>query len=149
MDKIVTMPFIKTYIHFVFSTKNRKPLLHLPELRTRVWNHIKENSSKKEIFIDSIGGFDNHCHCLISLGATQTMSKTMQLIKGESSFWINKNTLCMSKFEWQDEYFAVSVSPSGIQKVRSYIKNQEVHHKRKTFNEEYEEYKEKYGYYES
>ncbi|MDR7211388.1 type III secretory pathway component EscR [Flavobacterium piscis] len=57
----------------------------------------------------------------------------MQLIKGESSFWINKNQLTKEKFEWQDEYFAFSVSESIIDKVRDYIKNQEEHHKRKLF----------------
>ena len=61
----------------------------------------------------------------------------MQLIKGESSFWINKNNLTKMKFEWQDEYYAVSVSESMIENVRTYIKNQEKHHKGKPFNEEY------------
>lgn len=70
----------------------------------------------------------------------------MQLIKGESSFWINKNELTKSKFEWQDEYFAVSVSESIIDKVRNYIKNQESHHSKKTFQEEYDEFISKYGF---
>jgi len=60
----------------------------------------------------------------------------MQLIKGESSFWINKNKLTQSKFEWQDEYFAVAVSESMLENVRNYIRNQEDHHKKKTFNQE-------------
>ena len=70
----------------------------------------------------------------------------MQLIKGESSYWINKNGLVKEKFEWQDEYFAVSVSESMIDKVRGYIKNQESHHFRKTFQEEYDEFILKYGF---
>jgi REP element-mobilizing transposase RayT len=69
----------------------------------------------------------------------------MQLIKGESSFWINKNQLTKEKFEWQDEYFAFSVSESVIDKVRDYIKNQEEHHKRKTFEEECDEIFTKFG----
>lgn len=140
------MPFIKTYIHFVFSTKKREPLLNSPELRTQVWKHIRENAKKKGIFIDHIGGYDNHCHCLISLGSEQTISKVMQLIKGESSFWINKNKLCRGKFEWQDEYYAASVSESILNRVRNYIRNQEEHHKRKTFKEEYEEFMEQHGF---
>lgn len=71
----------------------------------------------------------------------------MQLIKGESSFWINKNQLTKEKFEWQDEYFAVSVSESIIDKVRDYIKNQEEHHKKKTFQEEYDEIINKFGFH--
>ena len=70
----------------------------------------------------------------------------MQLLKGESSFWINKNNLCKEHFEWQDEYFAVSVSESMIENVRNYIRNQEKHHQKKSFIEEYNEFIEKYNF---
>jgi REP element-mobilizing transposase RayT len=69
------------------------------------------------------------------------------LLKGESSYWINKNNkLFRRKFEWQDEYFAVSVSESAVSRVRDYIKNQENHHKKKSFNDEYLEFKRKYKF---
>jgi len=140
------MPFIKVYIHFVWSTKNRVQSLNSPELREKVWQHIRDNAKKKGIFIDFINGHAEHCHCLISLGTNQTIEKVMQLIKGESSFWINKQALTKQKFEWQDEYFAVSVSESVLDKVRNYIKNQEEHHKYKTFQQEYDEFISKYGF---
>lgn len=70
----------------------------------------------------------------------------MQLLKGESSFWINKNKLAISKFEWQEEYFAASVSHSHINRVREYIKNQESHHKAQTFQQEYDLFLDKYGF---
>jgi REP element-mobilizing transposase RayT len=140
------MPFVKVYIHFVWSTKNRYPYLNTNELRVKVWNHIRENAKTKGIFIDFINGYADHCHCLISLGIDQTIQKVMQLIKGESSYWINKNRLTKEKFEWQDEYFAVSVSESMLDKVRDYIKNQEEHHRKKTFQEEYDEFISKYGF---
>ncbi len=140
------MPFVKVYIHCIWSTKNKVPFLDSKELRLTVWNHIKENSKEKGIFIDYINGYSDHCHCLISLGIDQTIKKLMQLIKGESSYWINKNKLTNKKFEWQDEYFALSVSVSQIDKVREYIINQEDHHKKKTFQEEYEEFISKYGF---
>ena len=70
----------------------------------------------------------------------------MQLIKGESAFWFNKQELTKQKLEWQDEYFAVSVSESQIDMVRNYIKNQEGHHKHKTFQQEYDEFIIKYGF---
>jgi REP element-mobilizing transposase RayT len=82
----------------------------------------------------------------VSLGLDQTIQKIMQLIKGESSFWINKNQLTKQKFEWQDKYFAVSVSESMLEKVRKYIQNQEDHHRKKTFQEEYVEFLDKYGF---
>lgn len=140
------MPYIKTYIHFVWSTKNRFPFLDNKELRQKVWNHIKENAKEKGIFVDFVNGYADHCHCLVSLGADQTIQKTMQLIKGESAFWINKNNLCKGQFQWQDEYFAVSVSESLIDRVRNYIKNQEQHHAKQSFQEEYEEFIVKYNF---
>ncbi|WP_339756693.1 transposase [Algoriphagus aquimarinus] len=140
------MPFVKVYIHFVWSTKNRLPHLNSKELRLKVWNHIHENAKAKKIFVDFVSGYSDHCHCLVSLGVDQTIEKVMQLVKGESSFWINKNQLTTEKFEWQDEYFAVSVSESLLARVRGYIKNQEEHHKKKTFHEEYDEFIVKYGF---
>ncbi len=68
------------------------------------------------------------------------------MIKGESSFWINKNHLTKEKFEWQDEYFAVSVSESMIEIIRNYIKKQEEHHSRKTFQQEYDEFIKNYHF---
>lgn len=133
------MPFVKVYIHFVWSTKNRIPFLNSPELRLKVWRHIYENARLKGIFIDTVNGYSDHCHCLVSLGTEQNIKTVMQLVKGESSYWINKNELTKEKFEWQDEYYAISVSASIVDKVRHYIHNQEEHHTRKTFQQEYDE----------
>ncbi|MBK7243974.1 MAG: IS200/IS605 family transposase [Saprospiraceae bacterium] len=134
------MPFVKVYIHFVWSTKNRVPFLDSKELRLKVWNHMRDNAIAKGIFIDFVNGYSDHCHCLVSLGVDQTIQKIMQLIKGESSFWINKNGLTKHKFEWQDEYYAASVSESILNKVRTYIKSQEEHHRKKTCQDEFDEY---------
>lgn len=70
----------------------------------------------------------------------------LQLIKGESSFWINRQKLINTKIQWQDEYFAVSVSESQVDAVNSYIRYLEEHHKKKTFKEEYDEFIQKYGF---
>ncbi|WP_076447172.1 IS200/IS605 family transposase [Chryseobacterium sp. RU37D] len=140
------MPFIKIYIHIVFSTRNKVPYFDTSELRIQVWKHIKENASGKGIFLDMVNGYSDHCHCLISLSSNQNIEKIVQLLKGESSYWINKNQLTKEKFAWQDEYFAVSVSESKIESVRNYIKNQESHHKKKSFTEEYQEFINKYNF---
>lgn len=140
------MSFIKIYIHIVFSTKNRTPYLNTFDLRLKVWKHIKEYSIEKNIFIDMINGYSDHCHCLISLGSDQNIEKVAQLLKGESSYWINKNKLTEDKFSWQDEYFAISVSESKLDTVRNYIKNQEKHHQKKSFTEEYQEFIDKYNF---
>ncbi|MGK0414616.1 MAG: putative transposase [Polaribacter sp.] len=95
------MPFIKVYIHLVWSTKNRFAFLETKEVRQKVWNHMKQNAIKKGIFMDYVNGYSDHCHCLVSLGSNQTIEKVVQLIKGESSFWINQQKLTKVKFQWQ------------------------------------------------
>ena len=70
------MPFVKIYIHCVWSIKNRIPYLDSIELRQKVWQHIRENAIQKGIFIDFINGYSDHCHCLISLGVDQNIQKS-------------------------------------------------------------------------
>jgi len=140
------MSWVRVWIHLVFSTKNKTPFLNSGEIRKKVFEHITENAKEKEIWLDSVGGHKEHIHCLISLGREQTISKISQLIKGESSFWINKNKLTSQKFSWQDDFWAVSVSESHVEAVRKYIGNQDEHHRKKTFSEEVDEFMHKYGW---
>ena len=133
------MPYTKVLIHFIWSTKNRQHLIS-NDIKPLLLQHIKDNSTKKGIFIDTLNCVSDHIHLLVSLGTEQTIAKSAMLIKGESSFWINKQGLTKAKFEWQDEYIALSISYSAIDKVRTYIINQEEHHKKKTFADEYEEF---------
>lgn len=139
------MPFVKVWIHFVWSTKNRFPFL-TDEIRPRVFQHIRENAKKKGIFLDFVSGYKEHVHCLISLGTDQKISELVKLIKGESSFWINQNKLTKTKFAWQHEYFVVGVCESLLDKTRDYIRNQEEHHREKGFDEEFELMLKKYGF---
>ncbi len=73
------MPSIKVFIHFIWSTKNREPLV-TKELKPILLQHIKENSVKKGIFIDTLNCVEDHIHLLVSLGSEQTISKTAMLI---------------------------------------------------------------------
>ena len=139
------MPYIRIWIHIIWTTKNRERII-TKQIKSKLLNHIRENAKTKNIFIDFINCEPEHVHATISLSSDQTISKVMQLIKGESSNWINKNKLVQGRFEWQDEYIAVSVSESMINKVRDYIKNQEEHHRRKSFAEEYDEFIAKYEF---
>lgn len=139
------MPHIRVWIHFVWSTKNREPVL-TKRIRHDVFKHIRENAHKKNIYIDFVGGYIDHIHCLISLGSDQKISKIMQLIKGESAFWINNNSLTQRKFSWQKEYFAVSVSETNMERVRDYIANQEEHHKKNSFDEEFDGFMKRAGF---
>jgi putative transposase len=139
------MSFVKIWVHLVFATKNRDPLLK-KEFRYDLYKHIIGNCKEKDIYLQTINGYIDHIHCLISLGKNQNISKVSQLIKGESSFWINKNDLTSEKFSWQDDYFAVSVSESQVETVVNYIKNQETHHSKKSFQQEVDELMTKYGW---
>src|SRR5437879_4283768 len=118
------MPYTKAMLHFIWATKNRLPLISR-DLRPILLDHIKENSIRKEIHIDCLNCVQEHIHLLISLGNEQTISKVAGLIKGESSFWVNQQKIISQKFEWQDDYIALSVSQSAISKVRDDIANQE------------------------
>lgn len=139
------MGYIKIWIHLVWATKGRKPVL-LKEIRSPLYEHIRENALKKDIHLDFINGHLEHVHCLISLKSGQTIDNILMLLKGESSYWINKNNFTKEKFGWQDEYFAVSISESAVNRVREYIKNQEEHHRKKSFQQEYDEFIHKYGF---
>lgn len=130
------MSWVRIYVHLVFCTKNREPFLNTLAQRQEVFKHIKKNAQEKEIWLESVNGHNNHVHCLISLGRDQTISKIAQLIKGESSYWINKINLTKSKFTWQDDFWASSVSDSHVGRVKKYIDNQEAHHSKKTFDSE-------------
>ncbi len=139
------MSYVKIWIHAVWGTKKRYPFL-TDKVKSEVIRHIKDNAKIKNIYIDSINGYTEHLHCLHTLNADMSISKAMQLIKGESAFWINKNKITDLKFEWADEYYAVSVSESMLYKVRNYIKNQESHHRKKSYSEEVEVLIKKYGF---
>ena len=139
------MSWVSIWIHLVFSTKNRKPYLHTA-IRKQVFHHIKENAKQKCIWVDCVNGYSDHVHCLISLTKEQNISEVAQLIKGESSYWINKNKLTSDKFAWQDDYWAASVSKGHLQATRNYIFNQEEHHQKKLFAREIEELMNKYGW---
>ena len=138
------MSWVRIWVHIVFSTKNRVPFLNSRAIRQSVFNHILENAKEKGIWLNAINGYNDHMHCLISLGKEQTVSKVVQLIKGESSFWINKMNLTQSKFTWQDDFWAVGVSESHVEKVKRYIDSQEEHHKKKSFDDEINEFMQKY-----
>jgi putative transposase len=132
-------------IHSVWGTKNHVHYL-TPDIKKIVVDHIKENARLKQIFIDTINGHTDHLHCLIGLNADMSIAKTLNLLKGESAHWINKNAIINKRFEWADEYFAVSVSESIVPKVRRYILNQEQHHRKVSFTQEYNEFFSRYRF---
>ena len=120
------MSYVRIWVHIVFSTRNHEQYLS-SEIRRNLIEHIKMNCRNKEIFLDSIDGWSEHLHLLISLGREQNIAKVMMLVKGESAHWLNKQNVIRGKFYWQDDYFAISVSESQVATVRAYIEGQEEH----------------------
>ena len=129
-----------------FLYKKQRAISEFKRIEKTSFSACQKNADEKGIWLDCINGWQEHAHCLISLGREQTISKVAQLIKGESSFWINQNKLIESKFIWQDDYWVVGVSESHLKSVREYIHNQEVHHSKKTFADEVNGFMEKYGW---
>jgi putative transposase len=138
------MSYVKIWVHAVWATKRHNDFLN-KSVREKIFLHMKENSRIKGIEINFINGVTDHVHCLIRLKGDQTICNVIQSIKGESSHWINQNKMTGKKFEWAHEYFAASISESAIGRVREYIRNQERHHAKRTFAEEYEDFLERHG----
>lgn len=139
------MSYSKIWVHAVWATKNREPVLK-PDFLKQVCTHIYSNAKEKGIYIDRINGYDEHIHVLMLLKNENSISKQMQLLKGESAFWINKIKLTKHKLEWVDKYFAASVSDSKIDAVRAYIDNQQDHHQKQSFLDEYQYFLQSLGY---
>jgi REP element-mobilizing transposase RayT len=136
--------YISLYIHYVFSTKERQPLL-TPEIQERVWSYMGGIARKNKMKALSVGGTKDHVHLLMSLPATVSVSKAVQLIKGGSSRWIRDQIENMENFSWQTGYGAFSINVSIVRETILYIERQEEHHKFKSFQEEYIEFLKKHG----
>ena len=124
------MPYIRVWIHLNWTTKHRQPLF-TKDIRYKVSRHILRNARQKGIFLDHINIVDDHVHILVCMRAKQSISSIVHLIKGESSHWINEKNIFEFQFQWQEEYFAISISESAVPQVRRYIRNQRSHHKKK------------------
>lgn len=134
-DLPLAMSLVKIWIHCLWTTKNKKPMLE-KNIRNQIFEHMGQKAKEKGYFIDCINGIDDHVHCLVSLKSVQNVARFLNLIKGESSHWINENRLTLSHFEWQEDYYAFSVCPSILGMTRSFIKNQEENHFEQTLDEE-------------
>ena len=130
------MSYVSSYHHCVFSTKERRPLI-TPALRDRLWPFLGGIARQNKMKAIEIGGVEDHVHILLSLSATMAISKALQLIKGGSSKWVHETFPEHRLFAWQEKYGAFSVSESRVDAIVQYIKGQEEHHRKMTFQEEF------------
>ncbi|MDA6069626.1 IS200/IS605 family transposase [Flavobacterium sp. AC] len=135
--------YTQIHIHFVFAVKFRQGIINKEwkeELYKYIAGIIKNNNHK----LLAINGISDHVHILIGIRPAQSISDLMKNIKQDSSKWINNSRFLECHFEWQEGYGAFSYSKSQLTAVISYIENQELHHKKRTFREEYIDFLEKF-----
>ena len=131
-----SVSYISSYFHCVLSTKERQRLI-TPALRDRLWPFLGGIARQNQMKAIEIDGVEDHVHILLSLPSTMAISKAWQLMKGGSSKWIHETFPEHRTFAWQEEYGAFSVSVSQLDKIIEYIKGQEAHHRKMTFQQEF------------
>ena len=139
--------FNKIWIHAIWSTKKRMPLINLP-IEQKVYQFISEQLREQGCPVRIINGMPDHIHCLFLLNPQKSIAEVVKQIKGSSSHFINQSNLISDKFAWQTGYAAYSVSESVVDKVFQYIKKQKEHHQKKTSQQEYEDFLKLYGFEE-
>jgi REP element-mobilizing transposase RayT len=135
--------YVSNHVHIVFSTKNRERAIS-EALQPRLWAYMAGIAKNHGMHALAIGGMDDHVHALLSLPGVTSIAKATQVLKANSSRWMNEQR--PDRFEWQEGYFACSVSRSQISKVMSYIANQREHHKRRDFAAEMRSFLRAHGF---
>lgn len=128
----------------IWGTHDHERILN-KKTRVDLFHHLISVSCENGINIEKHNVQPEHVHILFSLSTDKNISQIAKSLKGESSRWINENNYINGKFRWQRGYGAFSVSASLLENVKNYIDNQDIHHKRKSFLEEYKEWAIKYG----
>ena len=134
---------VKNYIHLVFSTKYRQPLIH-PPVEAGLHAYLGGICNKLECQAIKVGGYTDHIHILCMLSKKLPLMKLVEEVKSHSSKWIKTKGDAYANFYWQDGYGAFSVRASEADKVIEYISNQHEHHRKKSFQEEYRAFLKEY-----
>jgi putative transposase len=129
---------VSLHFHLVFSTKDRTPLI-TDDIRERVHAYLGGVIRGQGGVPLDVGGTADHVHLLIGLKATHCLADVLRTLKGDSSRWIH-DEMRVQKFEWQEGYGAFAVSASNVAAVRAYVRDQERHHRKRSFQEEYREF---------
>jgi REP element-mobilizing transposase RayT len=128
--------YTQIHIQCVFAVQNRQSLIHR-NWKDELYKYITGIIQKYDHKVLQINGMPDHIHILFGMRPTQSLSDLMKFVKQDSSKWINSKALVNGKFSWQTGYGAFSYSKSDVQNVIYYIKNQEEHHRKASFKEEY------------
>jgi len=131
--------FNKIWLHVIFSTKNRYPLIRA-NAEALIYRHMQEQLAGWGCFVRVINGMPDHVHLLYLQNPKMAVTDCIKQVKGNTGHWINEQNFAPEKFAWQTGYAAYSVSESQVEKVYQYIVNQKQHHRKRTFQQEYEEF---------
>jgi len=139
--------FSSCLMHCVFSVKERRPLL-TPDIRERLWPYLGGVARENDMKALAVGGIADHTHILLSLPTTISISKAMQLLKGNSSKWLRETfpEIRTQDFAWQEGFGAFSIGMSGLDDTIRYIQRQEEHHRKKSFHQELAMFLKRHGY---
>ncbi|MBR6081484.1 MAG: IS200/IS605 family transposase [Salinivirgaceae bacterium] len=136
--------YTQLFVHFVFAVQNRQALIS-KTWKDELYKYITGIVTNKGHKLLSIGGVADHIHVLIGVSPNQSVSSLVADIKRSSSLWINERNLTAGKFAWQEGFGAFSYGKSQVHDVALYIENQEEHHKKQTFKDEYIKFLELFG----
>jgi putative transposase len=134
----------KNWIHLIFSTKNRESLI-TQEAEPFIYGQLRDQLIQMNCPVDTINGISDHIHLLFLLHPQKALSEVVKQLKGASSHSINQSDILSIKFAWGVGYAAYSVSESGVPAVRKYIQNQKEHHRKRSFEEEYQSFLKLHG----
>lgn len=136
--------FVSCLMHCVWAAKERRPLIK-PDLQQRLWSYLGGIARENKMKALAVGGVQDHVHVLHSIPSTLSVSKAVQLLKGNSSKWVHDMFQEYRHFEWQEGYGAFSIGISGVAETTKYIQGQAEHHRQVTFKEELEVFLKKHG----
>lgn len=135
--------YTQIHIQSVFAVKKRTGLVQ-PTWKDELYKYITGIVKAHDHKVLAINGMPDHIHLFFGMRPTQSLSDLMQDVKGNSSKWINERGFCKGRFEWQEGYGGFSYSKSQVNDVVTYIENQEIHHQKRSFVDEYNDFLEKF-----
>jgi putative transposase len=136
--------YSQVYLQIIFAVKGRQNLLQKP-WREEIFKYISGIITAKDQKSIIVNGVSDHVHIFIGLKPSMSISDIVRDVKNNSSKFINESGFCKNKFQWQEGYGVFSYSHSHIENVYNYILNQEEHHRKKTFKEEYIDFLKKFN----
>jgi putative transposase len=125
------------YLHLVFSTKLRQPFLADRDFRFRAHSYLAGICNHQQCPAIKVGGVEDHVHILCRLAKTMDVATLVREIKRDSSKWVKEAQPQLLDFHWQTGYGAFSLSPSHVDDLTGYIDNQEEHHRKVSFQDEF------------